>query len=31
MPGRWWFAAALGLVAGFGTIVGNAAGPVTAI
>jgi hypothetical protein len=31
MPGRWWFAAVLGLVAGFGTMVGNAAGPVMTI
>jgi uncharacterized protein len=31
MPGQWWFAAAMGLVAGFGTMVGNAAGPVMTI
>ena len=31
MPGQWWFAAILGLVAGFGTMVGNAAGPVMTI
>jgi uncharacterized protein len=31
MPGQWWFAATLGLVAGFGTMVGNAAGPVMTV
>jgi uncharacterized membrane protein YfcA len=31
VPGQWWFAAAMGLVAGFGTMVGNAAGPVMTI
>lgn len=31
MPGQWWFAASMGLVAGFGTMVGNAAGPVMTI
>lgn len=31
MPGQWWFAGAMGLVAGFGTMVGNAAGPVMTI
>lgn len=31
MPGRWWFSAAMGLVAGFGTMVGNAAGPVMSV
>jgi hypothetical protein len=31
VPGQWWFAAAVGLVAGFGTMVGNAAGPVMTI
>jgi uncharacterized membrane protein YfcA len=31
LPGRWWFGAATGLVAGFGTTVGNAAGPVMSI
>ena len=31
MPGQWWFAAATGLVAGFGTMIGNAAGPVMTI
>jgi hypothetical protein len=31
MPGQWWFAGTMGLVAGFGTMVGNAAGPVMTI
>ena len=31
MPGQWWFGATMGLVAGFGTMVGNAAGPVMTI
>lgn len=31
MPGRWWFVAAAGLLAGFGTTVGNAAGPVMSV
>ena len=31
MPRQRWFVALLGLVAGFGTVVGNAAGPVMAI
>jgi len=31
LPGRWGFVAAMGLLAGFGTIVGNAAGPVMSI
>ncbi len=31
MSGRWWFAAAAGLLAGFGTTVGNAAGPAMSI
>jgi uncharacterized membrane protein YfcA len=31
LPGRWWFVAAAGLLAGFGTTVGNAAGPVMTI
>lgn len=31
MPGQWWFVATMGLVAGFGTMVGNAAGPVMTI
>jgi len=31
MPGRWWFVAVAGLLAGFGTTVGNAAGPVMSI
>ena len=31
MPGQWWFAAGTGLLAGFGTTVGNAAGPVMTI
>jgi uncharacterized membrane protein YfcA len=31
VPKRWWFAATMGLLAGFGTTVGNAAGPVMGI
>ena len=31
MPGRWWFVAVAGLLAGFGTTVGNAAGPVMSV
>ncbi len=31
MPGRWWFAPGAGLLAGFGTTVGNAAGPVMSV
>lgn len=31
IPGTWWFAAVMGLLAGFGTTVGNAAGPVMSI
>jgi len=31
MPDRWWFVATTGLLAGFGTTVGNAAGPVMSI
>jgi uncharacterized membrane protein YfcA len=31
MPHRWWFTAAAGVVAGFGTAVGNAAGPAMTI
>lgn len=31
MPGRWWFMATAGLLAGFGTTVGNAAGPVMSV
>jgi len=31
MPDRWWFIAAIGILAGFGTAVGNAAGPVMSI
>ena len=31
LPGQWWFVAAAGVVAGFGTMVGNAAGPVMTI
>lgn len=27
LPDRWWFAALMGFIAGFGTVVGNAAGP----
>lgn len=30
-PERWWFQAGLGVLAGFGTMVGNAAGPVMTI
>jgi uncharacterized membrane protein YfcA len=28
MPGRWWFVLVTGVLAGFGTMVANAAGPV---
>ena len=31
MPHRWWFTAAMGALAGFGTAVGNAAGPAMSI
>ena len=31
MPKRWWFAAVMGFLAGFGTALGNAAGPVMSI
>jgi uncharacterized protein len=31
VPDRWWFTALMGLLAGFGTIVGNAAGPAMGI
>ncbi len=31
VPEKWWIAAILGLVAGFATMVGNAAGPITAL
>lgn len=31
MPDQWWFIALMGLAAGFGTVVGNAAGPVMGI
>lgn len=31
MPHSWWFAALMGCIAGFGTIVGNAAGPAVAV
>ena len=31
MPGRWWFVGVAGLLAGFGTTVGNAAGPVMSV
>jgi uncharacterized membrane protein YfcA len=31
MPGRWWFVGGAGLLAGFGTTVGNAAGPVMSV
>ncbi len=31
LAGQWWFVAAMGLLAGFGTTVGNAAGPVMSI
>ena len=31
MPHQWWFVALMGLAAGFGTVVGNAAGPVMGI
>ena len=29
LPNRWWFPAAMGLLAGFATMVANAAGPIT--
>ena len=31
MPDRWWFIAMTGCLAGFGTVVGNAAGPAMAV
>lgn len=31
LPHRWWFTASAGVLAGFGTTVGNAAGPVMSI
>lgn len=31
LPDQWWFVAAVGILAGFGTTVGNAAGPVMSI
>ena len=31
LSGRWWFVAVMGVLAGFGTTVGNAAGPVMSI
>ncbi len=31
IPDQWWFAALLGLVAGFATMIGNAAGPIMAV
>lgn len=31
VPHKWWFAAPLGLVGGFATMIGNAAGPVMAL
>lgn len=31
VPHQWWFVALMGLAAGFGTVVGNAAGPVMGI
>jgi uncharacterized membrane protein YfcA len=31
MPDRWWFVSGTGILAGFGTTVGNAAGPVMSI
>ncbi len=31
MPNQWWFIALMGVAAGFGTVVGNAAGPVMSI
>lgn len=31
VPRKWWFAAPLGLVGGFATMIGNAAGPVMAL
>ncbi len=31
MPEQWWFAATMGFLAGFGTALGNAAGPVMGI
>ena len=31
MPDQWWFVALMGIAAGFGTVVGNAAGPVMGI
>lgn len=31
LPNRWWFTAAAGFLAGFGTAMGNAAGPVMGI
>ncbi len=31
VPNQWWFVVVMGLAAGFGTVVGNAAGPVMGI
>ena len=31
VPGKWWFVVAVGGLAGFGTVVGNAAGPVMSV
>lgn len=31
MPDRWWFAAGMGILGGFGTMMGNVAGPIFAI
>ncbi|MHB8901930.1 MAG: TSUP family transporter [Thermoguttaceae bacterium] len=31
MPHQWWFIATMGIAAGFGTVVGNAAGPIMSI
>ena len=31
LPEKWWFVATMGLLAGFSTLIGNAAGPVMAI
>ena len=31
VPARWWFAAAFGLMGGFSTMIGNAAGPIMSV
>lgn len=31
VPGKWWFAASMGILGGFASMIGNAAGPIFAI